>query len=110
MNTHRNEIGRRRDAAAIGIWEYEGGAPGSDSMDYHYGRRIETDRSWTVYHVFTGITAVIDGAAMTGLSHLDATDGMLSLNHRNAARRTERNRLSPLHRTAWWHEAGAYRS
>lgn len=110
MSTNRDEIGLEPDAAAICIWEYEGGAPGPDSMDHHYGRRIETDRSWTVYHVFTGVAAIIDGASMTGLSGPDATDGMLSLNHRNAARQRERNRLSSIHRTAWWHKAGAHRS
>ena len=53
------------------------------SLDRQYGRRIEADRSWTVYHVFTGVPAHADGQIMTGLSRSDATDGMLSLNGRN---------------------------
>lgn len=47
-----------------------------------YGRRIETDRSWTVYHVFTGIPADADAGATTGLNRAEATDRMTSLNRR----------------------------
>jgi hypothetical protein len=64
-------------------------------MHHHYGRRIEADRSWTIYHVFTGIPARFGGDAMTGLSRLDATSGMLRLNLRNAECRRERIELSP---------------
>ncbi|MGO4843704.1 hypothetical protein AB4144_66650, partial [Rhizobiaceae sp. 2RAB30] len=56
----------------------------------------EADRSWTIYHVFTGIAARFGGDAMTGLSRLDATSGMLRLNLRNAERRRERIELSCL--------------
>jgi len=95
MNAHNNDAERKRNAAAsaIDIWENEGGAPGHDSVDHHCGRRIEADRSWTVYHVFTGIPARVGGNAMIGLSRSDATHGMLSLNHLNAERRKERNSL-----------------
>ena len=68
--------------------------PGRDSMDHQYGRRIEADRSWTVYHVFTGVPAHADGQTMTGLSRSDATDGMLSLNRRNDGRRKDRGSLT----------------
>jgi hypothetical protein len=83
MNTQNRvaEFGRR--ASSIGVWENEGGAPATDSDDHDYGRRVEADRSWTVYHVFTGVPARIDGVTMTGLSRSDATDNMLSLNRRN---------------------------
>ena len=94
MNIHNNETERVRDATALGAWENEGGAPGRDSIDHQYGRRIETDRSWTVYHVFTGIPASAQGQTMTGLSRADATSGLLSLNRRNTARRKERICLS----------------
>lgn len=96
MNIHLKEIERKRIAAAIGVWENEGGAPGQgeDSMHHQYGRRIEPDRSWTIYHVFTGVPARFGGDAMTGLSRLDATSGMLRLNLRNAERRRERIELS----------------
>jgi hypothetical protein len=91
---HLKETERKRIAAAISVWENEGGALGQDSMHHHYGRRIEADRSWTIYHVFTGIPARFGDAAMTGLSHLDATSGMLRLNLRNAERQRERIELS----------------
>lgn len=87
---HNTEIEKSRIAAAISIWENEGGAPGHDFMHHQYGRRIEADRSWTVYHVFTGIPARFGGDALTSLSRLDATSGMLRLNLRNAERRRER--------------------
>lgn len=83
---------------AIDRWENEGGAHGHDSQDLHYGRRVEADRSWTVYHVFTGVPARIDGNTMIGLTQRVATDGMLSLNRRNEARR--RDGGSPGIRTA----------
>jgi hypothetical protein len=94
MNTQIKEAERKRIAAAISVWENEGGAPSHDSMHHQYGRRIEADRSWTIYHVFTGIPARSGGDAMTGLSQLDATNGMLRLNLRNVERRRERIELS----------------
>src|SRR5690606_8986363 len=93
MKDHDAETERRRNSLAIGIWENEGGAPGRDSMDDHYGRRVEADRSWTVYHVFTGVPARPGGEAMIGLSRSDATRGMLSLNLRSVGRRQERECL-----------------
>lgn len=95
MIAHMKESERGRAATAIGVWENEGGALAHDSMDHHYGRRVEADRSWTVYHVFTGVAAHTDGKAMTGLSRRDATRTMLSLNLRNAERREERIVLQP---------------
>lgn len=91
-----NAVNRRRelrqDAFAISGWENEGGAPAPDSIDCDYGRRIESDRSWTVYHVFTGAPARIDGRLMLGLSRQEATDSMVSTNQANVVRRTERSR------------------
>ncbi|SFO85297.1 hypothetical protein SAMN03159463_03067 [Mesorhizobium sp. NFR06] len=80
MNAHLKETERKPISAAISTWENEGGAPSQDSMHHQYGRRIEADRSWTIFQVFTGIPARCDGDAMTGLSLLDATSGMLRLN------------------------------
>jgi hypothetical protein len=91
MNAHNNYAEARRHAFAIGVWENEGGAPTLDNLDHVYGRRIETDRSWTVYHAFTGAPARIDGDTMTGLTQSEATNSMLSLNHVNAQRRKERS-------------------
>lgn len=78
---------------AISVWENEGGASGQDSADELYGRRVEADRSWTVYHVFTGVPAQADGKAMTGLSRLNATDRMLLLNRSNVQGRKDRTKL-----------------
>ncbi|WP_027051471.1 hypothetical protein [Mesorhizobium erdmanii] len=88
MNAPNAETDRQCNVAALRIWENEGGAPGLDFTNRQYGRRVEADRSWTVYHVFFGIPAHRDGVAMTGLSRPDATRRMLSLNQRNAERRT----------------------
>lgn len=110
MNAHDNNAERKRSAAAsaIDVWENEGGAPGRDSVDHHYGRRVEADRSWTVYHVFTGVPARVGGNAMIGLSRSDATHGMLSLNHSSAERRKERISLPSGGRAASY-AAGACR-
>jgi hypothetical protein len=77
-------------ALAISVWENEGGAR-AFNPDGQFGRRVEMDSSWTIYHVFTGVPARVDGSAMTHLSGSAATDGMLSLNRRNVKRqRAER--------------------
>lgn len=92
MNAINKRSEFRKDALATRGWENEGGAPGPDGIDCDYGRRIESDRSWTVYHVFTGAPARIDGRLMLGLSRQEATDSMVSTNHSNVVRRTERSR------------------
>lgn len=56
-----------------------------EPQDHQYGRRVEADRSWTEYHVFTGVPADCGGGAMTGLSRAVATDRMLWLNRRVAS-------------------------
>jgi hypothetical protein len=53
--------------------------------DRQLGRRIETDRTWTVYHAFTGVPAQAGGEPLTGLSHTMATDIMVVLNRRISA-------------------------
>jgi hypothetical protein len=76
---------------AISVWENDGGAQASNPPDGQFGRRVEMDSSWTIYHVFTGVPARVDGSALTHLSGSAATDGMLSLNRRNVKRqRAER--------------------
>jgi hypothetical protein len=79
MNTDSNETEPDRRALAISVWENEGGARAPDTPDGQFGRRVEMDRSWTIYHVFPGIPARVDGSALTDLSRSAATDGMLSL-------------------------------
>ncbi|MEK1888703.1 MAG: hypothetical protein AAAB35_14265 [Phyllobacterium sp.] len=71
----------------IGVWENEGGALHRFSMHHHYGRRIEKNGSWTVYHVYTGLPAEMGKHATTGLNETTATSMMLSLNSNNAERR-----------------------
>src|SRR3984957_1753510 len=80
---------RDRRALAISVWENEGGSRAPDTSDGQFGRRVEMDRSWTVYHVFTGIPARVDGSPLTHLSRSAATDGMLSLNLLNVKRRKD---------------------
>ncbi len=93
MNSRSKDAEPGRRALAIGIWENDGGAPAIDSDDHDYGQRVEADRSWTVYHVFSGVPARVDGVTMTGLKRSDATDSMLSLNHCTVVHRQERNAL-----------------
>jgi hypothetical protein len=100
MNRRNNEGGLRRNTAAIAIWETEGGAPGRDLKEHLYGRRVESDRSWTVYHVFTGVTARVGDDDLIGLSRSQATSRMMSLNLGNAECREQRIRLSALARDA----------
>jgi hypothetical protein len=90
MNGRRNQTDLKRNTTAIAIWENEGGAPGRDLTEHQYGRRIEADRSWTVYHVFTGATARVGNDDLIGLSRSQATSSMMSLNLRNAERRKQR--------------------
>jgi hypothetical protein len=90
MNPDIKKTELDRHALAISVWENEGGSRAPDTPDGQFGRRVEMDRSWTIYHVFTGIPARVDGSALTDLSQSAATDGMLSLNLRNVKRRKER--------------------
>ena len=91
MNTDSHETEPDRRALAISVWENEGGARAPDTPDGQFGRRVEMDRSWTIYYVFPGIPARVDGSALSDLSRSAATDGMLSLNLRNVNRRKDRN-------------------
>lgn len=110
MSTVTHEPGRDAAAIAISLGEDEGAAAGSDvRMDDYFGRRIEEDRTWTIYHVYTGVPATSNGSDMTGLSRTDATQGMQFLNNRNSERRLHRsagqeaphNRLSAFLLAAW---------
>ena len=69
---------------------------GCDKLpDQQYGRRVEADRSGTVYHLFTGVPVDCGGGAMTGLSRDDAADRMLSLNRNGLLRHRHRTWLKP---------------
>ena len=108
-----------RDAAAIEISLGDDIAAANEALedvrlDDYFGRRIEEDRTWTIYHVYTGVPAFSDGMGMTGLSRTDATRGMRLLNSRHAEHRAHRekqqavqhNRLSTFLRAAWRKTAG----
>jgi hypothetical protein len=85
MNATRKYSERERCCRAISVWDNEGGAPAGVMTGDQYGRRIEGDRSWTVYHVFSGIPANPGGQIMIGLSRSLATGAMQRLN-RDAGR------------------------
>ena len=87
MNNHGSNHGQWRQAAATRAGEGASGESGRDATGHQYGRRIEADRSWTVYHVFTGVPAHAEDRSMIGLSRSDATESMLSLNHRHGGSR-----------------------
>mgnify|MGYP006904089240 CR=1 FL=1 len=70
----------------------------NEGQEMLYGRRVELDRSWTVYHVFTGVPAGGGCGAMTGLSRAGAAEKMMSLNRHSHMRRGARS--SSLHRAS----------
>ncbi|MCR4265139.1 hypothetical protein [Nitratireductor sp. ZSWI3] len=61
MKARGDKTEHMRNLLAISVWENEGGAVGRHALDEQYGRRIETDRSWTVYHVSSGVPARAGG-------------------------------------------------
>jgi hypothetical protein len=65
MNADGNEAELDRGALALSVWENEGGSRAPNTPDGQFGRRVEMDRSWTIYHVFTCIPARVDGSALT---------------------------------------------
>ncbi|MBZ9656316.1 hypothetical protein [Phyllobacterium lublinensis] len=81
------EFNNDQNIIDIGVWENEGGAIHRFSMHHHYGRRIERNGSWSVYHVYTGCPAELGRRATTGLNETTATRMMLSLNANNIERR-----------------------
>jgi hypothetical protein len=84
---------------ALENWENEGGAPRQDSMHSEYGKRIENDGSWTIYHVFTGGPATIGGDLMQGMNAKNAQDQMTSTNAGNSIRRAARAKIL---KTGFW--------
>jgi hypothetical protein len=88
---------------AHAVWDNEGGAPRQDSIHSEYGKRIEADGSWTIYHVFSGVPATIGGDLMQGMNSNDALDQMTKTNLDNTRRRavptgTWKGRFL----AAWW--------
>lgn len=89
MNRYANEAERARHHRTKVIWNNDRGLSVGAPIDEQYGRRVEPDRPWTIYHVFTGLPASREGLQLIGLSRSVATNGMLSLNCRNDRRRFE---------------------
>jgi uncharacterized protein YjiS (DUF1127 family) len=87
MNVNATEPCKNQGFTELEIQGLGAHSPDWGDMYQDYGRRIEPDRSWTVYHVFTGATAELANQSMTGLSEADATAKMLFLNAHNGERR-----------------------
>ncbi|EAV40991.1 hypothetical protein SIAM614_29716 [Stappia aggregata IAM 12614] len=88
---------------AHAVWDDEGGAPRQDSMHSAYGKRIEADGSWTIYHVFSGVPATIGGDLMLGMNSNDALDQMTKTNLDNFRRRAvPLGILKGRFLAAWW--------
>ncbi len=88
---------------ALEKWADEGGALAQDSMHREYGKRIEADGSWTVYHVFTGSPATIGGDLMQGMNAKNALDQMMKTNSGNSSQRAARTFiLKAPFLVPWW--------
>jgi hypothetical protein len=81
------KIRSAESSVAIGTGDIEGCTVRQDSMHNQYGRRIERDGTWTVYHVFSGVPAQIGGQSMYGLDKARATETMVWVNASNVERR-----------------------
>jgi hypothetical protein len=84
-------------------WDDDGGAPARDSIYSEYGRRVEVDGSWTIYHVFTGLPAIIGGRLMKGMSAPESMNQMVETNASNhqLRRKATISYVPPVRR---WHE------
>ena len=88
---------------ALENWDDEGGAPSQDSMHSEYGKRVETNGSWTIYHVFTGSPATIGGNLMQNMDANDALDQMRKTNADNSIRRASHSKILKVqYLAAWW--------
>jgi hypothetical protein len=91
MKAKRHGTQWKRYSAIVGSWEKEGGGLEFDSTDHHYGRRIRMDRTWTIRHIDSAVSAKVDGQALVCLNRPEATKGMLAFILRNTERRQSRN-------------------
>jgi len=95
MNVNATEPLKNKGFTELEIHGQGADSPDWDDMNHDYGRRIEPDRSWTVYHVFTGGPAELPNQSMTGLGEADATAKMLFLNAHNGERRKAAKASAP---------------
>lgn len=63
-------------------WENEGGQPcrPAERGPYLFGRRLEIDGTWTIYHVFTGLPAQYGDWSMEGLTKAVASRALRTVN------------------------------
>ena len=94
MNAPCNKDEHMHNVSAIDMCENENGASNCDSSIEQFGRRIEVNGSWTIYHVYSGIPAVIKGITMTDLSYAIASEVMIALNKQNVRRQGNQSGLS----------------
>ncbi len=107
----RDGSASRRDqmTSALENRDNEGSTPWPDSMHSEYGRRVEADGSWTIYHVFSGMPATIGGDRMEGMSATAATDQMIKTNSDNSSRRAAQTGILKVHfLSAWWAHLSRY--
>ncbi|MGF6175158.1 hypothetical protein [Ensifer sp. 4252] len=67
-------------ARTIIRWRNEGRAPHDVLGRYQFGRRVEVDGSWTIYHVFSGKPAQVGAWKMIGLNRQNAHQALDVLN------------------------------
>jgi hypothetical protein len=91
MNARGTDTEPGRHALAIGVWENEGGAPASDSLDRQDGWKSEADRSRTLHPVFPGIET--PRLTITALRLWAVSDSRLSLAKSSASCRKDRGGL-----------------
>jgi len=87
MNVKVTELRQEKRALEPGVEKHDACSADRGDMNHDYGRRIEADRSWTIYHVFSGAPAELANQSMAGLTEADATAKMLFLNAHNVERR-----------------------
>lgn len=73
---------KHADRDAIARWENEGGSPRryGGRGAYLYGKRVETDGTWTIHHVFSGVPALYGTWDMVGLSKSVAERALRTIN------------------------------
>lgn len=67
-------IKHQDESSALAEWDDEGGAQPAIPRYGEYGRRIESDGTWTIYEVFTGREARQRGLIPSGLTKEEALD------------------------------------
>jgi len=80
MHIYQTTIQNECVARSLERWDDDGGAPGPYAMYCEYGRRIESDGSWTIYDVCTGFPAEIGGHLMKAMNAADSMSQLMQIN------------------------------